>query len=325
MKVFIRLTCVILLFSLLLTGCAPATSGKQEDTPADPIPEEPAPQPKEIKNILMIGNSFCYYFVEELVGLAQAEGMEINVYNLYYAARTLRSHYDRLTTSPTADYSLYKTNSSGRSAVYSKSCTVEMALAHTDWDVITLQEHFNPSKADSYPAAGNNSLTYAKLLFDHLKENNPEATLYFHETWAYEMDYSGGADSMTDLARQEENRKNIHAVSQDIAKMNDVTLIPSGEAWAIARENPLLGQTLCERFKSSEFVNDHYHDGESGGQYLNACVWFEVLFGKSCIGNSYIPKVGGTLPHPLTAEKMTLIQEIAHEAVAAVYGEDYAK
>ena len=29
-------------------------------------------------NILMIGNSYCYYYVEELYGIAAADGYELN-------------------------------------------------------------------------------------------------------------------------------------------------------------------------------------------------------------------------------------------------------
>jgi hypothetical protein len=46
-----------------------------------------------------------------------------------------------------------------------------------------------------------------------------------------------------------------------------------------------------------------------GGQYLNACVWFEVITGKSCVGNSFRPD------YALSAEKVEVLQQAAHQAV----------
>ena len=61
---------------------------------------------------------------------------------------------------------------------------------------------------------------------------------------------------------------------------------------------------------------DGYHDGDiGGGQYLNACVWFETLTGKSCVGNAYRPA-----DYDLSEEKIAVLQQSAHEAVTTVYG-----
>ena len=38
------------------------------------LPESSPNSRGEVKNILMIGNSFCFYFVEELYGIASAAG-----------------------------------------------------------------------------------------------------------------------------------------------------------------------------------------------------------------------------------------------------------
>ena len=330
MKLFSRIVCAFLLVSILLTGCAPvASSGNETTAPT----EAPAPEftytPKEnVKNILMIGNSFCYYFVEELAGVAKAAGYDINVYNLYYSGRKTKEHYIRLTSDQTADYDLYKTTSTGRTKVKSK-CTIKDALGAANWDVITLQEHFNPSKADLYATAKTDTIDNAKLIFDYLKQNHPNADLLWHQTWAYEVGYklddTSNANRMADVERQTRNYENMKKVSQEICKANDVAIIPAGDAWAVARANPALGQTLCERYASGKYNNDHYHDGESGGQYLNACVWFEVLFGKSCIGNTFAPQAGGKLEAPMTAERIQALQQAAHEAVAALYGANYAK
>ena len=87
-------------------------------------------------------------------------------------------------------------------------------------------------------------------------------------------------------------------------------MIPGGDAWQIARANPWVGDVMCKE--------DMYHDGDvGGGQYLNACVWFEVFFGESCVGNTWRPA------YELSEDKITALQQAAHEAVVAVYGEAY--
>ena len=81
-------------------------------------------------------------------------------------------------------------------------------------------------------------------------------------------------------------------------------------------------------------AGDGYHDGDiGGGQLLNACVWFEIITGKSVVGNSYIPEyaTSSTLAdsllnqvnvvktdtgYALTPEFVAQIQAAAHKAVA---------
>ena len=79
-------------------------------------------------------------------------------------------------------------------------------------------------------------------------------------------------------------------------------------------------QAELQRLEYNNGEGDYYHDGDiGGGQYLNACVWYEVLMGKSCVGNTWRP------PYELSEEKIAILQAAAHEAVAAVYGADHAK
>lgn len=62
---------------------------------------------------------------------------------------------------------------------------------------------------------------------------------------------------------------------------------------------------------------------ENGYEIINDWKQFLLLFckrtswntGKSCIGNTYVPE------YELDREKMEILQQIAHEAVAKTYGE----
>ena len=148
----------------------------------------------------------------------------------------------------------------------------------------------------------------ADNLFDHFESLHPDAKLYWHNTWAYQVGYS---EKIATPADQILRQNNINDVSQLVADRNSVDQIPAGQAWAIARRT--VGDDLCK--------SDMLHDGDvGGGQYLNACIWFEVLTGKSCIGNTWRPT-----DYRLDEEKIIGLQKAAHQAVAEMYGADYVK
>ena len=91
---------------------------------------------------------------------------------------------------------------------------------------------------------------------------------------------------------------------------------------------------MCARLASNNGAGDYNHDGDiGGGQYLNACVWFEVVTGESCIGNTYVPTYNSNIiltdelqsklrvdvsgsAYTLKTELIDIIQKSAHEAVA---------
>ena len=296
------------------TPAAPETPAEPEVPAEAETPAEPAPEPyvapakrREVKNILMIGNSFCYYFVEELYGIASAAGHEVNVCNLYEAGCSMEEHWTWLDYPAQGmnRYGFWVTNSSGRNK-QTEITTIQSALTYADWDVITLQQHFYPNRASSYISALASCIPYTENLFNYLKKNHSEADLFWHETWAYQ----NGHSELTSAITQEIQYESIRKASAKLCEDNDVPMIPSGDAWQLARANPQVGDTLCK--------DDFYHDGDvGGGQYLNACVWVEVLFGESCIGNTWRPD------YALTEEKISALQQAAHETVLALYGEEY--
>ena len=117
-------------------------------TTGTPVKEE-----KKVKNILMIGSSFCYYYVEELCGIAKADGYEINVANLYKSGGKAYEHLTSLKTgTPIATF--YVTNSKVRREI-GKLNTKEVleyaekklkALANDGWKVVAQSESAWPIK-----------------------------------------------------------------------------------------------------------------------------------------------------------------------------------
>lgn len=272
---------------------------------------------QEVLDILMIGNSFCFSYVDELYGMAESLGYQLNITNLYYGGASIKSHWNWL-NDPVAGNGkceYYITGALGRYK-HPTITTLTEAQKVADWDVISCQQHFDGNRTATYDAGYESCMPYAADMFDYLKQNFPEADLYWHETWSYGVGYvhpnNKDDDPENDIAEgdvlstaiQTRQYTTIRDVSRAICAETGVAMIPTGDAWQLARGR--LGDTLNKI--------DFCHDGDvGGGQYLTACVWLEILTGESCIGNTWRPG-----DYILFEDKIPALQTSAHEAVAAI-------
>ena len=279
---------------------------------------------EKVMKILMIGNSYCFYFCDELYAIAHADGVEMKVANLYINGGMTWQHYEQLTKNEPL-YWYVVNDKNGRERI--KEFKILDALAAEDWDVVTNQESYHPGYSLVDPNAGDETCRYAKLMFDYCKDRFPTARHLWQAVWAKEVGFMGAyaapewKDNIPEedevyLIRTKEKQTFCYEVIRDnaiqVCKENNVDMIPTGLAWQIAREDPRVGDHLC--------MPDKNHDGEEGGgQYLNACVWYEVLTKRSCLGNPWRPE------YDLPEQKVIALQQCAHKAVACVFGEDYAK
>ena len=272
---------------------------------------------KEVIDILMIGNSFCYSYVEELYNMADSLGYQLNITNLYYGGASIKSHWTWLTDLSVGNgkCEYWITGSLGRYKHPTITTLVE-AQETADWDVISCQQHFDGKRTVTFDAGYESCMPYAADMFNHLEQKFPNAKLYWHETWSYGVGYihpnNKDEDTTNDVADgdvlstavQTRQYNTIQAVSQAICEETGVSMIPTGDAWQLARAK--LGDTLNKA--------DYCHDGDvGGGQYLIACVWLEMLTGESCIGNTWRPA-----DYILSEDKVPALQNAAHEAVAAL-------
>ena len=74
---------------------------------------------------------------------------------------------------------------------------------------------------------------------------------------------------------------------------------------------------MCARLAVNGGEGDYLHDGDvGGGQYLSACVWFETLTGRSCVGNPFRPVYKlKDKEYFLSEELIEILQNAAHQAV----------
>ncbi|MBQ8359567.1 MAG: DUF4886 domain-containing protein [Oscillospiraceae bacterium] len=316
---FKRLTCLLLallLFGSLLTACSAeqGDSSSKETEPNMDIMQKSDPSQDDTLNILMIGNSFCFYYVEELYGMLTAAGYQnVNVCNVYYSGCPLESHW-KWWKNKESNYTYYTTSAGGRKAV--EKTNLEWCLQQQNWDIISLQESSrgvrNSGGAQAHIAV---TQTYLADLWGYIKEQFPQSRYLWHQTWSYQIGYDRLGYQMIDLAQQEADMQMQRDFALAICKEHDLERVNSGEAWQIVREGGY--DNLCARLSVDGGVGDYYHDGDiGGGQYLNACIWFETVTGQSCIGNAYRPD------YPLEEDLIATLQQAAHKAVEQRNAED---
>ena len=297
-------------------------------TPADPAEDETL-------NILMIGNSYCYYYVQELYDLLASDGINANVYNLYKSGCTLEEHYNWW-KNDTAGYQFFwKTNEDGYNLVNSDKAYTTMAksLLAENWDVITIQESLfkNLQSIDqgTYIAQAR---VYMDTLIPMLQKAFPNAEIYWHQQFGPEVGFQLGQNSVPDEAAQANYVAKAAYLANFAKETYGVKIVNTGDAWAAARANEELVAMLpygglCARKGENSFgdkrenAGDGYHDGDiGGGQYLNACVWYETLTGNSCVGKTFELKTynndknsAAYAPYyELNADFVALLQEAAH-------------
>ena len=328
-----RCICLLLAFFLLLSGCqtqtpakstspgksaglsestAPATTPSTTEAIMD-IYQKSDPAQDEVLNILMIGNSGCYYYVEELYGMLEAAGMKANVCNVYYDGCRLSQHWSWWKAGE-AKYDYFITNENGR--VKTEKVDLEWCLQQQNWDVISLQEGgMAELRAVSTAEALREREIYLQDLYGYLREQFPMSRLYWQQSSAYQIGYNRKFQ-INSIEEQRQDTVIYRDFAIAVCEKFDVLRIPKGDAAMLVREAGY--DNLCARLgKGSNNEGDYYHDGDwGGGQYLTACVWYEVLTGNPCSENPYLPEYEyqSTL-YTLSDELVQLIRQCAHTAV----------
>ncbi len=320
---------LLLLTSLFLSACAPAlsapaettaedtpgvTTNKKEEKTEEETNEKPAeekimqkedPKNDGVLNLLMYGNSACYYYTNELFQVAKEAGVKMKVCNIYYSGCRLKQHWDFWKTNQ-APYEYFVTDETGRKKV-NAAASLDQCLRKENWDVITIQEAVNPVRSLDRDLVFRELEPYTSDLLGHIQKNFPMSTIMYHQTWSSEIGYDAANGSVLTKEAQDLQHQVIRDVAITLCQKYNLQRIPVGDAWQIARADTRVGDTLCHK---NGTVGDYGHDGDTGGgRYLNACVWFEVLTGKSCIGNTWRPD------YDLSEQKITALQEAAHKAV----------
>ncbi len=271
--------------------------------------------------ILTIGNSFSRNATNYLDDLALAGGHTLIHNSLVIGGSSFQVHAD-------------KTKAEGKARLYSNGQDLIGNLTADKWDYVTIQQ----ASIKSHDFA--TFQPYASLLRDLIAKHAPPAKLMIHQTWAYRVDdprFAVKAPKPGEPKTQEEMYRGLTAAYDKLAAEFGAKIIPVGDAFFRADSDAKWGYRKdpkpfdAKKAKKSELPDQTHslhvgwrwttksgkttlvmdgHHANMAGEYLGACVWYEVLFGESSVGLTFIPK-------GLDAEFAHFLQETAHQAVAA--------
>lgn len=281
--------------------------------------------------ILTAAASNSHYFLDELYGILEAAGIQAKVCNLMKDSTGINAFYNHWKNGEKV-FQLIIHDENGKTVI--NNMGLDDALAYYNWDIFNMQEGTSPHRQTTPQEGGTATSTPRKVaderrvahtaLVEHVRKTLPMAKLYYQEIWSYDIGFNRFNYQMTTGEQQLAFSASIKEYTDIVCEEFNLLNIPCGQAWILARESELCDK-LCARLSYNNGEGDYYHDGDiGGGQYLNACVWFETLTGQSCVGNTFRPvytdNTGNT--YTLSEELITVLQQAAHEAVANMRAEN---
>lgn len=285
-----------------------------------------APQAKTVR-LLTIGNSFSGNATRYLGDLAKARGHVLVHQPMSIGGASMEVHWTKIQAGekdPKDPAGLYGARNLGKT------------LEAGEWDFVTVQQSSIKSHdLETYRP-------FAAELQQYVKTHAPKAELLVHQTWAYRRDDPRFASRTPKVepSTQEAMYTSLSHAYRTIAKELGIRWIPVGDAFHIADSDPEWGYKPDPKFDRAAAVApalpdqthslhvgyrwsaskegkqvlgmDGHHAGVAG-EYLGACVFYEVLFKESPVGNPFLPK-------GLKPEDAAYLQGVAHRAVAAAEG-----
>jgi hypothetical protein len=258
----------------------------------DPVVDNEVSLDKGPVRILAIGNSFSQDAVEQyLYELAETEGIEIIVANLYIGGCSLERHVSNARNN-SAVYEYRKITEGTKTN--KSNMTLAAGLTDEDWDYISLQQvSGNSGQYETFAASLPELVQYVK---DHASNENMK--LMLHQTWAYAANSSHADFPNYDKNQTKMYEAIVDAVNRASQLVGINIIIPSGTAIQNGRTS----------YIGDNFTRDGYHLEITYGRYTVACTWFEKIFGKNVVGNTYAPE-------GVHASKIAIAQHAAHAAV----------
>ncbi|MBQ9974415.1 MAG: DUF4886 domain-containing protein [Oscillospiraceae bacterium] len=237
--------------------------------------------------ILSIGNSYSMDFLNALAHMGDAFGLNIEAAYLYEGSCTLRRHAYGLANSGFEPYSGDSKNV-GKGALYEYYHTdpatgdiahqgiyvnVPYALAQADWDVVTLHQG---TTTVAFPGTFNSDVDF---LTDYLKEEEPNADLYWYMTWSYDPDIDPSASRGPTFAEHfdRDSRSMYNAIVEQVNR----NFVPGGafaEDFAGWLPVGAAVQNMRELGYDHSMNRDGFHLSYMGGRFVAALTALKTLF-----------------------------------------------
>ena len=245
---------------------------------------------EELK-VLMIGNSFT----KSLVGMlepvvASVPDCGIVLESVYIGGCSMERHWNNIVA-----------EEANRDDRYFPDFTYREKLESRDWDYVSIHQQSGLSRIPE------SFWPWAENLTDYIHRYAPSAEVILQQTWSYRPDDTRLAE--WNLTQDEMDEKLFEAYRQASEKLN-LRVIPVGLAVKLARAEqpggykafdpadytypdlPSLDKFFIGKVKWSDdrtkIEGDSYHLNLRG-RYLQACVWFAFLYGRSAEEIRYVP------------------------------------
>ena len=244
--------------------------------------------------MLFRSNSFSEDAQAYLHALAEQRGIDLVCENLAIGGCSLQTHWENVAGNKNGY--LYGVNGTW----VAQNVTIAEILEKKHYDAITLQQVSGLSgQYETYQP-------YLNDLAAYVREVRPAADLYFHRTWAYEIDSPHG-----DFARYDRDQKKMYnaicRASASACLVTGATILSSGDVIQRLRETvPAFdyangGESLCR---------DSFHMSETYGRYAVALCWLSTFNGR------YVKAM------PFMDLDMDKLQSIANVVNEVVFGEE---
>lgn len=276
--------------------------------------------------VLTVGNSFSHNVTHYLGDLAKAAGDKLILREANVGGASMELHWNKA--------QLHEQNPEKKEGIYTGGRGLREELAAEKWDFVTIQQ----ASIKSHDLA--TYQPFANQLRDYIRQRAPGAEILLHETWEYRVDdprFSPKEPKSGEPRTQDEMYQGLAKAYAIIAKELGVRRLPVGDAFHLANQDAKWGFKKSEqpfdskKAKPGELPDQTHslnvgwawkkqtdgkttlgmdgHHANTAGEYLGACVWYEVMFGRSAEGNSFVPA-------GLDGDYAKFLQSTAHRAVA---------
>ena len=289
------------------------------------LAQQPVEKPKTVR-LLTVGNSFSRDATTYLDELAKGAGDVLIHHQAAIGGGTLEQHCEK--------FQRHEKDPKDPAGLYTTKKSLKEELTAEPWDFITIQQaSIKSHDISTYEP-------FAHELRDYIKKYAPDATLIVHETWAYRRDdprFFAASPAPGEPVDQKAMYEGLSQAYRTIAGQLGTRLIPVGDALYMADTDPKWGYRVDTAFdfqtaaypnlpdqthslhvgwrwvpagKDGHKLAMDGHHASAAGRYLGSCVFYDVLFGKSVVGNPFHPK-------EIDPDYARFLQETAHRAAEA--------
>ncbi len=271
-------------------------------------------------NILTIGNSFTDSLELYFPAAVQSARCDLHFERANFGGCELARHWSYIEAE----------ERDVRCRIYQGGRKLRSILELRAWDVVTIQQASHDSwRPETFqPWAGN--------IIAYVKKHAPQAEVVIQQTWAYRADHPQLLPGSEWGVSQDEMYGRLTENYTKLARDYKLRIIPTGYAVQLTRRNserkfvnydPALIDTLawpdlppqagdvvgqCSWRKNPDtgelYLNRDLIHLNPRGQYLQACVWFAMLYGKKVSEIRLVPA-------ELANSDVKFLQETAQQAV----------